>query len=212
MRMRIDLRTWAREYEKDYEADVERVGARYPIFIEDSGKVIIDKSPYFETVSKRYQKRGYLKWEEFFNIGLWKTRRQRKRYKDKFNRDNIERITGNAIKATKETQKVKLLLELKGVGIPVSSAILTAIYPTQYCVIDFRAWRALEWYQRKVNLNSYRDYCDFLDSYDSRASVNSYIAYLKAVRRIAEEHNMTPRKVEMALWKFDQMKGQKSEE
>jgi hypothetical protein len=84
--MKIDLQKWAKEYEKHYQADVKKAGAEFPIFISDSKGTIVDKSPYFETVSKLYQNRGCLRWKEFCYIGLWKTRRQRKRYELNFNK------------------------------------------------------------------------------------------------------------------------------
>lgn len=205
--MKIDIEKWKKEYERNYEADVRRAGAKYPIFISNSGEEIVDRSPYFETVSKLYQKRGYLHWEEFNSIGLWKTRRQKKRYAHEFNKNNTERITRNAMQASDEEGKIKSLRLLKGVGIPVCSAILTIVYPSEYCIIDYRAWRALKWYLNSVDFSSYEDYSRFLDSYDSRTSVESYLTYLKQSREIGKEWNMTPRMVEMALWKYDEMKG-----
>jgi hypothetical protein len=205
--MSIDFEKWAKKYETDYESDIKKAGAEYPVFIKDSGKKIADKSPYFEKVSKLYQKRGYLKWEEFYNIGLWKTRRQRNRYESKFNKKNVESITKKAISIDEEEKKIRFLMELEGVGVPVGSAILTVIYPVQYCVIDYRAWRALKWYLKDIVFYSYENYSEFLDSYDSRTSVESYLTYLKEVRKIAEKLSMTPRKIEMALWKFDEHRG-----
>src|ERR1039457_1788808 len=38
---------------------------------------------------------------------------------------------------TAERQAVKALIELHGVDIPVASAIMTAIYPERYTVLDF---------------------------------------------------------------------------
>lgn len=57
--------------------------------------------------------------------------------------------------------------------------------------------------------DSYAEYSDFLDHYDSYGNVKVYCAFLNALRKIGKRRNMTPRQVEMALWKFDQMKGEK---
>src|ERR1700744_318327 len=58
--------------------------------------------------------------------------------------EKIRRVL--AIAASPETSTelaVRALLELHGVDLPVASAILAAIFPEQYTVLDFRALEAL---------------------------------------------------------------------
>jgi hypothetical protein len=78
---------------------------------------------------------------------------------------------------------IAVLLGLQGVQVPVASAILTAIYPKRYTVIDFRALEALG--------------CDSKDR-----SVNFYLAYLKTCRQLASEHDVTLRNLDRALWQW----------
>jgi len=103
---------------------------------------------------------------------------------------------------------------LKGVKIPVASAILTAIYPREFCVIDYRAWRALRWLQKvldsgQLTFDSYKAYCEYINFLDTYSTVQSYLWYLRGLRQICAEENIIPRVLEMALWKFDEVKGQK---
>jgi hypothetical protein len=94
-------------------------------------------------MSAKLQKRGYLLKEEFVGICIWKTERQKKRYlenSDKY----VKKITKEAFGAP-EKDRVKILDRLEGVGVPVASAILTVVFPETYCIIDYRAWRALLW-------------------------------------------------------------------
>ncbi len=88
----------------------------------------------------------------------------------------------------------------------MASAILTVIDPARYCVIDFRAWRALKWLQG-INFSSYENYSKFLDDYRNYGTLRIYRSFIEEIRGIAKENNKTPRQVEMALWKFDKEKG-----
>jgi hypothetical protein len=86
---------------------------------------------------------------------------------------------------------VKALLELHGVDIPVASAILTAIFPERYTVLDFRALEALGYARRDVRF------------------YEEYVAFCK---RLAESNVVTPqselpaptplRALERALWEW----------
>jgi hypothetical protein len=54
---------------------------------------------------------------------------------------------------------VKALLELQGVDIPVASAILAAIFPEKYTVLDFRTLEALGHARHDVHF--YEEYLEF---------------------------------------------------
>jgi hypothetical protein len=55
---------------------------------------------------------------------------------------------------------VKALLELQGVDIPVASAILAAIFPERYTVLDFRTLEALGHARHDVHFyQEYLEYC-----------------------------------------------------
>lgn len=67
---------------------------------------------------------------------------------------------------------VAALLGLSGVQVPVASAILTAIDPERFTVIDFRALEAL-------------------GVIKSNITVDFYLEYLDACRALPDEHNQT---------------------
>jgi len=201
-----------KEYEEDYHRDA---GSKYPIFVDEKGVEHEETSPYFETMSAVLQKRGYLLKKEFVSIGKWKAERQKGRYENNTD-EKVERTTEKALRASYK-DKIKILTrtrdKLKGVRIPVASAVLTVVYPKKYCIIDYRTWRALLWLwkvaaKESFTFSSYREYSDFLDSYDRYSTISTYFKFLGTLKDIGKKRNMTARQVEMALWKFDQMKGE----
>jgi hypothetical protein len=198
------FKTWAKEYEKKYAENGTSIQYRNA-----EHKKQEERSPYFESISRVLQKRGYLLREEFINICKWKTRRQTKRCKTNSDQD-IKKITKTVISESQEIRnQIDSLKQLKGVGVPVASAILTVIFPNRYCVLDYRAWRALQWWQLKhVNFHKYSDFSKFLDDYNNYKSRDSYIKYWGHIRSLANKLKMKPRKIEMALWKYDKESGE----
>jgi hypothetical protein len=100
---------------------------------------------------------------------------------------NSDREIADALKlasqAKTERSAVAVLLGPRGVQVPVASAILTAIYPKRYTVIDFRSLEALG--------------CDSKDR-----SVNFYLDYLNTCRKLASKHDVTLRNLDRALWQW----------
>jgi hypothetical protein len=88
-----------------------------------------------------------------------------------------------AANAKTERAAVAVLTGLNGVQVPVASAILTAIDPERYTVIDFRALEAL-------------------DSKSPDRSVNFYLDYLDTCRQLAAKHGVTLRDLDRALWQW----------
>ncbi len=92
--------------------------------------------------------------------------------------------------ATTETA-VKALLDLHGVDLPVASAILAAIFPERYTVLDYRALEALG---------------------HARHDVHFYEEYLEFCKRLAESNIVSPqselpaptplRTLDRALWEW----------
>ncbi len=72
---------------------------------------------------------------------------------------------------------------LAGVDVPVASAIMTAVDPERYTVIDFRALQSL-------------------GIETANRSLNFYLAYLRACRRIANDNGVTLRNLDHALWQW----------
>jgi hypothetical protein len=106
--------------------------------------------------------------------------------------EKIRRVLAVAAnpEATTETAMMALL-ELKGVDLPMASAILAAIYPERYTVLDFRALEALG---------------------HARHDVRFYEEYLAFCKRLAESNIVQPqsdlpaptslRTLDRALWEW----------
>ena len=84
---------------------------------------------------------------------------------------------------TPESMAVAVLTALHGVGIPMASAILTAIDPERYTVLDFRALESL-------GIKKWPD------------SFGFYVAYLEACRELAAKHGKSLRTLDRALWQW----------
>jgi len=213
MGIKFDIDYWTKRYESDYPIDTGQV---YPKYFDENGVEREEKSPYFGMMSKTLVARGFLLKKEFVSIGRWKSHRQINNYEAN-SEETVRRVTSQVLREASETKRIKALTEgtLRGVKIPVASAILTIVYPNEYCIIDYRAWRALRWFQKgakdQLTFSSYKEYSDFLDSLRDYTSLKVYLRFLKQLRSITAKYNRTPRQLEMALWKFDQMKGMKPE-
>jgi len=106
--------------------------------------------------------------------------------------DKIRRVLAVAASpATSTGDAVKALLELHGVDLPVASAILAAIFPERYTVLDYRALEALG---------------------HARHDVRFYEEYLAFCKRLADSNIVRPqselpaatplRTLDRALWEW----------
>ncbi len=137
----------------------------------------------FDVISPKVKKSGYLSFNDFYQICMWKSARPKKRYLN--NKESIESVTKRALLETDEGRRIKILCELDGVGIATASAILTIIYPEKYAVIDVRDLEELN----KIIKNKI----------GKTISINTWINYLAEMRKLAIENNATPREIDKAL-------------
>lgn len=138
----------------------------------------------FTVIGPKIRKKKYLSFNDFYQIVMWKSVRPKLRYIS--NQKQIEQISKRALSQSSEVEKIQTLCELNGVGIPTASAILTIIYPEKYAVIDIRCLEALN---------------DILKIKISKSiSLKTWLKYLEIMRNIAKENNVTPRKLDMALF------------
>lgn len=86
-----------------------------------------------------------------------------------------------ATSATTERAAIAVLCGLRGVLVPVASAILTATFPDRFTVIDFRALETLG-----VALET--------------PTVDHYLQYLAYCRGMADELTLSLRDLDRALW------------
>ncbi|EGR0935704.1 hypothetical protein CGI03_23280 [Vibrio parahaemolyticus] len=109
------------------------------------------------------------------------------------NRDeDVNLIIKTALETKCETLKMRMLLQLDGVAIPMASTILTMFEPERYGVIDRRAW-------------SYLYDNDLVDCNPNgtNLSISQWLTYLSLVRDVAAEFDTTPRLVDLNLYLAD---------
>ena len=88
-----------------------------------------------------------------------------------------------AMEAKTDRAAVAVLMGLNGIQVPVASAILTAIFPERFTIIDFRALEALGVTEASV-------------------TVDFYLAYLNACRKLARDNKVSLRTLDRALWQW----------
>jgi thermostable 8-oxoguanine DNA glycosylase len=137
----------------------------------------------FSVVGPQIKKRGYMTFDDFYKIAMWKSARQKPNYLQ--NKNNVESISKDAFLIHGESEKMDMLCSLKGVGIPTASAILTIVYPENYAVIDVRCIEMLQ---------------ELGYSIKKTITPNNWLKYLDITRRIAKENNITAREVDKALF------------
>jgi hypothetical protein len=118
-------------------------------------------------------------------ICRWKSVR-RIRLLDQNTDAEIEQALKQVIAAAEVREAVEALTPLAGVGVKMASAILTAISPERYTILDFRALEAL-------NIKDI-------------GSVDLYVLYVKACRSMAKEYGVTMRDFDRANWQWSKRK------
>lgn len=109
--------------------------------------------------------KGYFTKDEFLKMGMWKSPRPKNLYLSN-SEDKIIKISKKVLSTKYEMRRIELLTQLKGISIPVASAILTLTDPKNYGVIDIRVWQVLYLYDsvkvkptgRNFNFNNWYNY------------------------------------------------------
>ena len=131
----------------------------------------------------------YLNKDYFVRLGRWKSARITKHYKANEEQEVINR-TRRAYEATDDLDKLKILLPLKGVGVPVASTILHYLQPNDFPIFDYHARTTLN----KAGTWS-RDIKD--------ASAKSWLEYVNIMRDLSNELGVTLRDLDKALFAYD---------
>ena len=133
---------------------------------------------------------GSFKRADVEAIFEWKTKGRGRSRRKKNSDDEITDVLSLALQAKTARAAISVLCGLRGVNVPVASAILTAIAPEHFTVIDFRVLEALG--------------CD-----GKSPSVDFYLEYLESCRLLSAQHHVELRKLGRALWQWS--KERKSE-
>ena len=91
-----------------------------------------------EEIAPRVQAHGYYTREEFEYLCRWKTTRTQKLVASN-SVEIIEEHTRFALSTSDENQRMKKLVDLRGIGWPTASVLLHFGYDNLYPILDFRA-------------------------------------------------------------------------
>ena len=151
---------------------IDEIAARYS-FQEDTGALEAG-----EQIREGRCTRGNL--ERIFE---WKTNGRGRSRLAKNSDGEIADALNLAMTAKTDRAAVAVLVGLNGVQVPVASAILTAINPERFTIIDFRALEALSVQQVPI-------------------TINFYLEYLNECRTLARRNNHSLRTFDRALWQW----------
>ena len=136
----------------------------------------------------------YLAGADLDPIFRWKLTNQyerNRRFRDT-NTDSAYRTITQAAFAVRESDadyeaelRLGILASLRGVGVPVASAILALVEPERYCAIDFRGWRVVFGEERRS------------------FTVQQYLRYRREVSRLAAELGWPVQETDLAVWEYD---------
>ena len=163
-------------------------------------KTIANTEPFEEYFNQMKDtiKKGFLTPEELLDICRWKSPRTINKIET--DKDKIKILTSKAfsikcedvisIRFEKvEGEKIDILDNIKGVGVPMASAILTLTDPENYGVIDIRVWQVL-FRLKKV------DY----DPEGQNFTKKHWTDFLKVIRNLSKEYKTRARDVERVLF------------
>lgn len=137
---------------------------------------------------KTAKKRKCLEKEELERICRWKSPRAINLIRSN-NEVSINDITKEAFHTRSEKQKMLLLTTLRGVSVPMASAILMLLNPTRYGVIDIRVWEIF--YQLGVVSTNQKG---------TNFNWNEWYQYLVVLRYFAKKLNVKARDIERTIF------------
>jgi hypothetical protein len=103
----------------------------------------------------------------------------------------VRRVTALALRTRDEQARMRTLLALRGVSVPMGSALLTLLFPRRYAVIDIRVWQLL-FAEGAVSSNPA----------GRGLSVEQWCEFLAVTRAVAARLGGTPRTVERTLFEI----------
>jgi len=143
----------------------------------------------FESVSPRFRRDGTLNARGFFAIIVWKSNRTKTkiakglRHAGTMPEELLHRVSAEGDRL----RQVQILTSVKGIGLPMASAILTVCYPDEFTVLDYRAWKTL----RQMSVPGLPA--------GKPTSARAYLQYCEACRQLAKRVGVSLRDLDRAL-------------
>jgi hypothetical protein len=132
--------------------------------------------------------RGYLTRSELQKVCHWKSPRAIRHVRANTARQ-VRAATGVALRTRSEERRLDALLQLKGVSVPMASAVLTLVNPSRYGVIDIRVWQLLHEHGAVTR-----------NSEGVGLSANNWQQFLAVIRHFARKLRVKARDVERTLF------------
>jgi hypothetical protein len=132
--------------------------------------------------------RGSFTRAEFSKMCHWKSPRARHLWEANSSA-RIRTVSRQVLATRSERRRMELLTGLRGVGVPMASAILTLLDPRRYGVLDIRAWQLL-FAIRSVGANQR----------GQAFTISQWEQYLDALRSHARRLRTTARAIEYTLF------------
>jgi len=132
--------------------------------------------------------RGYLTRSELQRVCHWKSPRAIRHVRAN-TAWQVRAATGRALRCRDEEGRIKALLRLKGVSVPMASAVLTLVSPQRYGVIDIRVWKLL-----------HRHGAVTRNAEGVGLSTTNWQQFLAVIRHFARKLRVKARDVERALF------------
>lgn len=157
-------------------------------------------------VFSHFEINHYLTPEQFFSILFWKSKRPIKKWvRPHLSNETVKSLTGE-IHSTPtrssgdEKEKLDVLLNQKGFGIAMASAVLSTLYPADFTVYDYRA-------REQLNKDCFKQYRkegkplrDISTVSNNKIIKNLYWEFVEIVKKIAEDKKLSLRDCDRYLW------------
>ncbi|MBI3025181.1 MAG: hypothetical protein HYY66_05805 [Candidatus Tectomicrobia bacterium] len=140
-----------------------------------------------EKIEPKVRERRYYTRSEFLVLARWKSQRPLKHYK-KNSEEYVQEVTRIALSSSNERIRVGSLMLLDGVSWPVASVLPHFGVRDRYPILDFRALWSL-----KVKVPKQYDF-------------PFWWAYTLHCRCLADEHKVSMRTLDRALWQHSKEK------
>jgi hypothetical protein len=139
-----------------------------------------------QKVFPAYERRGYLKKEEFLTVCAWKTPRSKPRCESN-DESFIQAISQISRTTDCEKLRIQIWTLLAGVKWPTASVFLHFAFPNRYPILDFRALWSLR--------------TDVPPQY----SFSFWTRYTESCCTLARKAGVTMRVLDQALWKYSEL-------
>ncbi|OQB27228.1 MAG: hypothetical protein BWY10_01521 [Chloroflexi bacterium ADurb.Bin180] len=144
----------------------------------------------FDEVSARFRRDGTLSVADFYAIIVWKSNRTKTKIKKALKEAGLsaDTLMSQVAGAQDDITRLQLLTNVRNIGLPIASAILTVCYPDRFTVLDSRAWQSAV----------AEGMPGLPDAFPETAP--EYLQYRDACQAFAERVGLSLRDLDRALW------------